>query len=165
MKPVKVVLCLHFGILIFTVDDVKRENVNFPTRWQLEKPFWTFPFIPGGECCAELPEQHQSSWIFGVYPVLSFVRLWSEGHAEHSQQCLWSEMWSEGLKVAVFPLFHGLFIPGLKLLLLAAGPVRAPALSGALGAALCVCTQGGPRCVRCVHLSIHAVLWGSAMGV
>lgn len=28
MKPIKVMLHLHFGILIFTVDDVKRENVN-----------------------------------------------------------------------------------------------------------------------------------------
>lgn len=28
MKPVKVVLHLYFGILIFIVDDVKRENVN-----------------------------------------------------------------------------------------------------------------------------------------
>lgn len=61
MKPVKVVLHLHFGVLIFTVDDVKRENVKFPNTLAVGEAVLTFLFITGGECCPELPEQHQGS--------------------------------------------------------------------------------------------------------
>lgn len=57
-------------------------------------------------------------------------------------------------------MFRGLFIPGLKLQLLAAGPVRAPALPGSLGAALWVCTWGDPSVSVCLSVQCCGLCHG-----
>lgn len=53
MRPVKAVLHLYFGILILTVDEVKRENVNCPNT------------VAVGEAVLNLPIHHwwEMSWI------------------------------------------------------------------------------------------------------
>lgn len=43
MKPVKVVLHLYFDILIFTVDNVERENVNHPNTLAIGETVLNLP--------------------------------------------------------------------------------------------------------------------------
>lgn len=75
MKPVKVVLHLYFGILIFTVDDVKRENVNCPNTFgSWRNCFEPSYSSPAGNAVLNFQSSIKVLGFLG-YPVLSFVRL------------------------------------------------------------------------------------------